>query len=79
MGSASSGTPGTLNYGIRLKNNTGVVITSIDISYTGEQWRYGGSSTTQFPDKLQFAYQIVATGDSPTRRWDAGQYRYRAA
>ena len=60
LGSVSSSTPGTIYYGVRLENNTGVAITSLDIAYTGEQWRNGGNTAQQ---KLAFAYQV---GDNLT-------------
>lgn len=58
LGSASSGTPGTLQYGVRFANNTGTAITSINVRYTGEQWRNGGNATAQV---LAFDYQQAAT------------------
>ncbi|MEQ1920898.1 MAG: LamG-like jellyroll fold domain-containing protein [Pyrinomonadaceae bacterium] len=63
LGSASSGTPGTLNYGIRYVNNTGLTITALQVSYTGEQWRNGGNTT---PQVLAFDYQQAATVTSLT-------------
>jgi hypothetical protein len=41
---AYSTASGTLSVGFRFKNDTGYPITSIDVSYTGEQWRIGGSA-----------------------------------
>ncbi len=38
LGSRASGGTGTVTYGVRLRNNTGVAITSLNISYFGEQW-----------------------------------------
>jgi len=44
-------------------NETDDVITSVTISYTGEQWRYGGRSGTPIPkDRLKFEYSLDATG-----------------
>ncbi|HRI05200.1 MAG TPA: FG-GAP-like repeat-containing protein, partial [Pyrinomonadaceae bacterium] len=63
LGSASSGTPGTLNYGVRYVNNTGLTITALQVSYTGEQWRNGGNTT---PQVLAFDYQQAATVTSLT-------------
>src|SRR5262249_1148966 len=34
---------GNLFWGVRLQNNTGSTITSLVVSYTGEQWRNGGA------------------------------------
>jgi len=59
LGSVASGTTGTIAQGVRLKNNTGATITSLDISYVGEQWRNGGNTATQ---KLQFQYQVANAG-----------------
>ncbi len=58
LGSVCSNPTGGITYGVRLANNTGVAITSLLISYTGEQWRNGGNTTQQ---SLTFAYQVGAT------------------
>ncbi len=58
LGSIASGTTGTIFFGIRLKNNTTQTITSLQITYTGEQWRNGGRTDD---DSLHFSYQIGAT------------------
>ena len=42
-------------------NNTGVSISTLGISYTGEQWRNGGSNGA---DRLEFAYSVGATSIS---------------
>jgi uncharacterized repeat protein (TIGR01451 family) len=42
-------------------NNTGQTITSLEIAYTGEQWRVGAADR---PDRLDFQYSLNAT--SPT-------------
>ncbi len=57
LGSVSSGTPGTLFYGVRYQNNTGVPVT-LDVQYTGEQWRNGGNVAAQV---LAFNYRQAAT------------------
>src|SRR5215216_4049610 len=41
-------------------NNTGATITSLDIAYTGEQWRIGNISTAR-DDRLDFQYSLDAT------------------
>lgn len=56
LGGIQSSITSTLYYGIRLRNNTGSTIRSLDISYTGEQWRIGGSSTVQVINVLAFEY-----------------------
>jgi Carboxypeptidase regulatory-like domain/Putative Ig domain len=58
IGSLSSGTPGTLNYGVRYVNNTGSIITALQVTYTGEQWRNGGNVT---PQVLSFNYRQATT------------------
>jgi hypothetical protein len=60
LGSTSSGTPGTFLYGLRVKNSTGALVKSVTVSYTGEQWRDGGS-TTPVAQLLTFDYLKVAT------------------
>ncbi|WP_288424219.1 DUF5689 domain-containing protein, partial [uncultured Spirosoma sp.] len=54
---SSSATP---QYGVVFTNNTGAAIASLQVSYTGEQWRNGGNTNTQ---KLTFSY---ATGTGLT-------------
>ena len=46
LGTVGSNTSGHFYYGVRLKNDTGATITSLDISYFGEQWRNGGNTTS---------------------------------
>lgn len=43
LGSLASGSADPVTYGIRFTNDTGLVVTNILISFTGEQWRNGGS------------------------------------
>lgn len=61
FGSLLSGTTGS-RLGIVITNNTGSALTQINVSFTGEQWRYGGSSA----DSLLFGYLVggtdIATG-----------------
>ena len=47
LGSLGSGSAGHFFWGVRLQNNTGATITSLDVSYIGEQWRNGGVAATQ--------------------------------
>lgn len=44
-------------FGASFVNNTGYTITSLDISYTGEEWRLGTASRT---DRLEFQYSTDA-------------------
>ncbi|HOJ03054.1 MAG TPA: T9SS type A sorting domain-containing protein [Bacteroidota bacterium] len=52
---SSNAAVGNLYYGVRLVNNTGATITSLNISYIGEQWRYSGTAAAQ---TVTFAYQV---------------------
>lgn len=63
LGSVGSGSTGTVFYGARFKNNTGTTITSLKITYTGEQWRNGGNTSAQ---TVNFAYQTGTTLTSLT-------------
>lgn len=56
LGSVASGSTGTIIYGVRFVNSTGDDITSLSISFTGEQWRRTNSGNT-----LSFSYQVGAT------------------
>ncbi|MBP6478745.1 MAG: hypothetical protein KA290_13595, partial [Chitinophagaceae bacterium] len=58
LGSASSAGPGTLYYGVKYVNNTGSAITSLSVTYTGEQWRNGGNATAQI---LAFDYRQASS------------------
>src|SRR5438132_998920 len=44
LGSVASGTTLTIYQAVKLTNNTGTTITSLAISYVGEQWRNGGNT-----------------------------------
>ncbi len=59
LGSVASGSTNEIYFGVRFVNSTGGTITSLDISYVGEQWRNGGNTT---PQKLDFQYQVVNAG-----------------
>ena len=54
LGSLASNGTGTIYYGVRFKNNTGVPITSLKVRYKGEQWRNGGSGLA---NTLLFSYR----------------------
>jgi predicted extracellular nuclease len=60
LGSLGSGTVTPIQFGARFTNNTGSVITSIAISYTGEMWRRG-TATAASGEGLTFAYSTDAT------------------
>jgi hypothetical protein len=58
LGSAASGTPGNFGYGVVFQNNTADSLT-VNVAYTGEQWRNGGNVAVQY---LSFSY---AVGNTP--------------
>jgi methionine-rich copper-binding protein CopC len=64
FGSLSSGSLSP-TIGVQIRNNTGATITSLTISYTGEQWRCGATGRT---DQLDFQYSLTATSLS-TGTW----------
>ena len=71
LGSVASGGTGTIFQAAKLTNNTGTTITSLDISYVGEQWRNGGNTT---PHTLTFQYQVanagvIAGANTPSSGW----------
>ncbi|HQN10390.1 MAG TPA: Calx-beta domain-containing protein, partial [Thermoanaerobaculia bacterium] len=57
LGGLQSGTLVPL-FGACFTNNTGAAITSLDIGYTGEEWRLGTAART---DQLDFQYSLDAT------------------
>lgn len=57
LGSLRSGTLVSV-FGASFTNNTGITLTSITITYTGEQWRLGTASRT---DQLDFSFSSDAT------------------
>ncbi len=59
LGSLSTGTT-INNMGLVLTNNTSDILTSVTITYTGEQWRNGGG--TGVPNTLVFSYSLNGTG-----------------
>jgi hypothetical protein len=58
LGSLTSTNMTSIIVGSTFTNNIGSAITSIAISYKGEQWRNGGSGTA---GKLSFSYSLDAT------------------
>lgn len=65
FGSVSSGTPVNILNAVRLVNSTGSTISSLDISFIGEQWRAGGCSPTPCTpavQKLDLQYQVANAG-----------------
>ena len=53
--------------GAAFTNNTGQTISSLDIHYTGEQWRFGQAS--RGPDRLDFEYNLTATSLVTASGW----------
>lgn len=73
LGSIGSGSTGTIFFAARFVNNTGQTITSLDVSYTGEQWRNGGNAS-QAAQSLTFQYQaanagVITGANAPTTGW----------
>jgi uncharacterized protein len=71
LGSVASGATGTIYTAARLTNSTGSTISSLDISYVGEQWRNGGNVNA---NSLTFQYQVANAGaitgaNTPTTGW----------
>ncbi len=64
IGSLRSGTL-ISTYGACFTNNTGAALTSLDIAYTGEQWRLGTAART---DQINFEYSTNST-DLVTGTW----------
>ncbi|MFL6209062.1 MAG: Calx-beta domain-containing protein [Pyrinomonadaceae bacterium] len=69
LGELRSGTLIPL-FGAKFTNNTGATITSLDVSYTGEEWRFGGVHST-VADRLDFQYSVNATDLSTGTYLDA--------
>lgn len=66
LGALSSNTLSPANgesyYGARITNNTGVTLVEFTLSYTGEQWRDGGTTTTgSVAQTTSFDYSLNAT------------------
>ncbi len=64
LGALRSGTLVPL-FGACFTNNTGTTVTSLDVAYTGEQWRLGTAART---DQINFQYSTNAT-DLATGTW----------
>lgn len=59
FGSLNSGS-NSPTLGVVLTNSTGGTITSLDVAFSAEQWRHGGSTASR-TDRLAFAYSTDAT------------------
>jgi len=58
LGSIAANNTGINLFGLVLQNNTGATITNFNLSYVGEQYRNGGTTTSQ---KLDFSYIVSNT------------------
>jgi hypothetical protein len=58
IGSISSNTSGNILGAWKITNTTGSTLTSITVTYAGEQWRVNGNTAAQ---SLAFDYQVNAT------------------
>ena len=58
LGSIATGTTVPFYYGVRFTNDTASTMTSLLVSYTGEQWRVGSSAAVQ---KLACSYLVSST------------------
>jgi endonuclease G len=75
FGMLSSGTPVNVLTAVRFVNNTGATITSLNVSYNGEEWRDGGAATPVAQTTF-FEYQIANAGtitdaNTPGAGWTA--------
>lgn len=48
--------------GVAVLNDTGETVNEINVDYIGEQWRWGGASTADSRDRIDFAYSLDAIG-----------------
>ncbi|MDQ1636728.1 MAG: hypothetical protein QOF62_67 [Pyrinomonadaceae bacterium] len=76
LGSVGSAATGDIYWAVKLTNDTGATITSLNIGYTGEQWRAGGCTTpcTTAAQTVDFQYQVANAGvitdaNAPTTGW----------
>ena len=60
LGSLCSGSTGTIYYGVKITNTTGATVSSVAITYTGEQYRDAGNPTP-VSQKLTVDYSTNAT------------------
>ena len=64
LGSVGSGGSGALAWGAAFRNDTGGLLSFTSLSYTGEQWRSGG--TTSAAQTVSMSYQIGSTASDLT-------------
>lgn len=61
LGVLASGATGTIYFGVKVVNGSGVTVNTIRVRYTGEQWR----SANTIAQTLAFHHALNATGISP--------------
>jgi endonuclease G len=76
LGSVGSGATGTVFLAVKLTNNTGATITSLDVAFAGEQWRNGGATApaVSVAQAVDFQYQVANAGtitgaNTPNTGW----------
>ena len=76
LGSVGSSGTGAVYWGVRLTNNTGSQITSLDLAYMGEQWRNGGATAPALSvsQLVDFQFQVASVGavtgiNTPATGW----------
>lgn len=74
LGAVSSGSSsvGEFAWGLMIQNNTGSTITSLNISFTGEQWRNGSPSSPQHNLTFWYATNVDASAFNLSPKTDAG-------
>lgn len=68
VGSGNTTNGGDFTWGVRMKNNTGGAVTSISVSYYGEQWRNSAAAA----QTVNFLYQTgttVTSADPTSGTW----------
>ncbi len=60
LGSLGSNITGSINYGVKITNTTGFTVTTVSITYTGEQYRDAGNNPP-VAQSLTFDYSTNAT------------------
>jgi hypothetical protein len=68
FGSVASGTPDDFFIAAHITNDTGNALSSLEISYRGEQWRRGNNAT-QRAETLLFFYRIGGSAFDATGTW----------
>lgn len=61
LGSINSNGTGGIAYGLQLRNSSSTEITSLNIGFTGEQWRKENNATQ---DQILFYYKVFSTSQS---------------